>query len=226
MPLTGSAPAHFSDVALTDAEIEFIGTDDARPVRLLVEFMQADLQLQRAQIHSTAVVFGSSQVPSPEAPTNASNAPISKYRRYYEEARALAPAIAARCGSRACNHYVIVTGGGPGIMEAANRGTHEHGLPTVGLNIRLLTPQPPNAYLDPTLTFNSHYSALRKMHFMLRAKALVVFPGGFGTFDELFEARTLVQTGKIAHIPIVLVGTHYWCHAIDLITQFTTSAPA
>jgi len=201
---------------LAAADLAFLESDEARPARLLLEFLRADVQLRKAGIRATVVVFGSSRVADPGASPNRGRAGArAGYGHYYEQARQLASALDQLCGTAVCNDYVIVTGGGSGIMEAANRGAAELGQPTVGLNIHLPKPQPPNAYLDPDLTFEFQYFALRKMHFMLRARALVVFPGGFGTLDELFEALTLVQTGKIPRIPIVLVGASYWRRIVD-----------
>ena len=130
--------------------------------------------------------------------------------RYYHEARELSRIVSSTCQVEGRNEYVVVTGGGPGIMEAANRGAHEAGAKSVGLNIVLPHEQAPNPYITPELCFQFRYFAIRKMHFLLRAKALVAFPGGFGTFDELFEALTLIQTGKVKRLPVVLVGREFW----------------
>jgi uncharacterized protein (TIGR00730 family) len=134
---------------------------------------------------------------------------------YYEEARRFGQLVSAECQCNDEREYVIVTGGGPGIMEAANRGAHDSGAKSIGLNITLPHEQRPNPYITPELCFQFHYFAIRKLHFLLRAKALVAFPGGFGTMDELFEALTLRQTHKTRELPIVLVGREYWQHAID-----------
>jgi uncharacterized protein (TIGR00730 family) len=140
----------------------------------------------------------------------------SAMSRYYDEARRLGRLLARAPRGDDGHHLVVVTGGGPGIMEAANRGASEAGAPSVGFNIRLPAEQPPNSYITPHLALRFHYFALRKMHFLLRARALVAFPGGYGTLDELFESLNLVQTGAIRPIPIVLVGREHWRRTIDL----------
>jgi uncharacterized protein (TIGR00730 family) len=161
-----------------------------------------DHYLRQHRINSTVVVFGSSHVDSSS--------------RHYQEARSLGRNLAQATSGSAGRDYVVVTGGGPGVMEGANRGAAEAGAPTIGFNIHLPLDQPPNPYITPTLAFRFHYFALRKMHFLLRARALVAFPGGYGTLDELFESLNLVVTQKIRRIPIVLVGSEYWRRAVDL----------
>ena len=143
------------------------------------------------------------------------SARIKETDSYYEMAREFSRIVSQACQIDGRCEYVVVTGGGPGIMEAANRGAHDVGAKSIGLNIVLPHEQAPNAYITPGLGFTFHYFAVRKMHFMLRAKALVVFPGGFGTIDELFEALTLVQTKKVEHLPVVLVGRAYWEKALN-----------
>jgi uncharacterized protein (TIGR00730 family) len=138
-----------------------------------------------------------------------------EYSRYYDEARRFAQMVSRRFQESHRRDFVVVTGGGPGIMEGANRGAFEVGARSIGLNITLAHEQTPNPYITPELCFRFHYFALRKMHFMMRAKGLVAFPGGFGTFDELFESLTLIQTKTIAPMPVVLVGRDYWAHAVD-----------
>lgn len=231
-------------LAYTDKD--FLLSDEARPVRLQLELLKPELSLLEQRIHSTVVVFGSSRVPEPtEArleyehaseelasdPRNAEadrRAQIAKNQldnsRHYEEARRLAKLIAGReqDPNRERQDFVIMTGGGPGIMEAANRGASEIGAPSIGLNITLPHEQAPNEYITPELCFQFHYFALRKMHFLMRARALVTFPGGFGTLDELFETLTLVQTKKIKPIPILLFGEPYWREIINfdgMVTQ-------
>ncbi len=199
-----SSPAY----TMAEADPAFIESDEARPARLLLEFMRAESTLKASRILSTVVVFGSARLPDPARQAHA-------WAHFYEEARSMARALHEACHSNGCHEFVICTGGGPGIMEAANRGASESGDPTIGLNIDLPREQQPNPWLSPELALRFHYFALRKMHFMLRARALVAFPGGYGTLDELFEALTLVQTGKIPRIPIVLVGSEYWRRAID-----------
>ncbi|MCU0758416.1 MAG: LOG family protein [Steroidobacteraceae bacterium] len=193
---------------IAEADQAFLDSDEARPARLLLEFLRAESTLQAAHVRSTVVVFGSARVPDPaQVP--------SRWGRYYEEARALAHALHEACRRNGCHEFVVTTGGGPGIMEAANRGASERGDPSIGLNIDLPREQLPNGWIAPGLALRFRYFALRKMHFMLRARALVAFPGGYGTLDELFEALTLVQTGKIPRIPIVLVGSEFWRRAVD-----------
>jgi uncharacterized protein (TIGR00730 family) len=138
-----------------------------------------------------------------------------EHSKYYEQAREFARIVSTACQIDGKCDYVIVTGGGPGIMEAANRGAHDAGAKSVGLNIVLPFEQSPNPYITPELCFRFRYFAVRKMHFLMRAKALVVFPGGFGTFDELFETLTLIQTGKIPRVPVVLLGRPFWERVVD-----------
>lgn len=172
----------------------------ARPWRMVRELLRAERAFRRGNIVATVVVFGSARFPQDS--------------HWYREARDFSRRLAA-CEDPACREWVVMTGGGPGVMEAANRGAHEAGALTTGLNIRLPHEQFPNPYISPGLRFEFRYFALRKFHFMLRARALVAFPGGFGTFDELFEALTLVQTGKVERLPIILVGRQFWQRAID-----------
>ena len=173
---------------------EFLRGADTRGVRLQLEYLEAELALKKAGVRHTVAVFGSTRTPLSD--------------RHYEEARRFG-ALVARAGG------TLVTGGGPGIMEAANRGAFEAGGVSIGLNIRLPREQKPNAWLTPGLCLTFRYFALRKLHFMLRARAMVAFPGGYGTLDELFETLTLVQCGKVRPMPIVLVGRSHWRRAVD-----------
>jgi uncharacterized protein (TIGR00730 family) len=182
-------------------DVEFLNRDELRPVRLLLELQKAEIVQNEHDIHSTIVVFGSART--------------QEKTRYYEEAREFARIVSSTCQLKGRREFVIVTGGGPGIMEGANRGAHDAGAVSVGLNITLPFEQVPNPYVTPELCFQFRYFAIRKMHFMMRAKALVAFPGGYGTLDELFETLTLVQTGKVAPLPIVLFGREYWEKAIS-----------
>ncbi|MEK7859041.1 MAG: TIGR00730 family Rossman fold protein [Elusimicrobiota bacterium] len=215
----------------------FMQRKDLRAVRLQLELLKPELVLREHKIRSTVVVFGSARVPSPEearqnlaaasasakakpkdvplalALKNAENRVVLS--RYYDEARRFAALISRAQQTDQSLEFVIVTGGGPGIMEAANRGAWETGSKSIGLNITLPHEQDPNPYMTPELSFRFHYFSLRKMHFMMRAKALVAFPGGFGTLDELFEALTLVQTGKKRQLPIVLFGKEFWNRLVD-----------
>jgi len=204
---------------------DFLKRDELRPVRLQLELLKPEILQQEHGIKDTVVVFGSTRIPAPErAGKGASkNAPgpdkveqkLIEKSLYYDEARELARLIASQSPKETDAELVIVTGGGPGIMEAANRGASEAGAKTVGLNIVLPFEQKPNPYITPELSFQFHYFAIRKMHFLLRAKALVAFPGGFGTLDELFDALTLIQTKKIKPMPVLLFGKKFWERAID-----------
>jgi uncharacterized protein (TIGR00730 family) len=206
---------------------EFLLREDLRPVRFQLELLKPDLFLSEAGIASTFVFYGSARIPSPDmadaliaAATNPQQEAIAERlkakARYYEVARALAK-HASRCGpdDEGKRHFVVCSGGGPSIMEAANRGAWDEGQETIGLNIVLPHEQLPNRYVTPELSFQFHYFALRKMHFLLRARAVAVFPGGYGTFDELFELLTLVQTGKVRPLPILLFGRDYWDRVVN-----------
>lgn len=206
---------------------DFLLRDDLRPVRFQLELMKPELLLDEANIGSTFVMYGSARIPEPaKADALVRGAVGDRQRRiaerlraksrYYDEARKLAQ-IASECpldadGKR---QFVVSSGGGPSIMEAANRGAHDVGAESIGLNIVLPFEQTPNPYVTPNLSFQFHYFALRKMHFLLRARAVAAFPGGFGTFDELFELLTLVQTGKMAQLPIFLFGQEFWEKVVD-----------
>ena len=176
-----------------------------RGVRFMLEYAKAEESLREAGIRSTIVVFGSART--------------KQGSKHYEAARAFGKLASTRGGSLikagGLHDNVIATGGGPGIMEAANRGAAEAGALSIGFNIRLPHEQFPNEYSTPDLTFQFHYFAMRKMHLAMRANGLVVFPGGFGTLDELFELLTLRQTGKIASLPVVLFDHHYWTRVIN-----------
>jgi uncharacterized protein (TIGR00730 family) len=206
-------------------------------VRLVLEYLKAELALQDRGIRHTIVVFGSTRLVEPavaaavvaEAERAAADAPYGsgaqqalerarraqELSRFYEIGRELGGLVARHDASTDGGRLVVMTGGGPGGMEAANRGAHEAGAPSIGLNITLPVEQPLNPYLTPDLTFHFRYFALRKLHFMLRARALVALPGGFGTFDELFETLCLIQTGKHPGMPVVLVGESFWRKAVD-----------
>jgi uncharacterized protein (TIGR00730 family) len=197
---------------LAEDDLDFLESDGARAIRLALEFHRTESYLQAYGIESTVVVFGSARIPTPER--GGAEHPDAKW---YEEARKFAFDLSsAATHDPGCHRLVVATGGGPGIMEAANRGASDAGAPTIGFNIRLPHEQFPNPWVTPGLAFRFHYFALRKMHFLLRARALVAFPGGFGTLDEVYEAVNLVQTGTIEAIPIVLVGREYWARMFDL----------
>lgn len=210
---------------LAFADPEFLLRRETRGIRFQLEMLKPDIDQAEQGIDSTIVVFGSARFLSPEkAQTMLTQAQLVgeasalavaerqvKNSHYYDQARLFARIVAGHSAHRRREERLfIATGGGPGIMEAANRGAHEMGALSVGLNIALAHEQYPNPYITPNLSFKFHYFALRKMHFMMRAKALVAFPGGFGTLDELFEVITLVQTRKAKPVPIVLFGSEYW----------------
>jgi len=212
---------------------DFLLGDSMRGVRLQVEYQKAEERLRAWVVRSTIVVFGSARVrPDGGREGAATGTPSGHSARWYEEARRFGRIASERGGAllshRKVRDNVIATGGGPGIMEAANRGAFEAGAPSVGFNIGLPHEQEPNAYSTPDLTFQFHYFAIRKLHFAMRANALVVFPGGFGTFDELFELLTLIQTSKMHPVPVVLVDRSYWSRAInfDLLAEEGMIAPS
>ena len=191
---------------------DFLLGDSTRGIRFQLEYQKAEEALRAAGIRSTVVVFGSARVRA-DGP--------EKHRGWYEAARAFGNLVSREGGALTPNggihDHVIATGGGPGIMEAANRGATEAGAPSIGFNITLPHEQEPNAWSTPDLTFNFHYFAMRKMHLAMRAAGLVVFPGGFGTLDELFEILTLRQTGKMPPpCPVVLFDRHYWKAILNL----------
>jgi uncharacterized protein (TIGR00730 family) len=197
---------------------DFLLGDSMRGVRLQLEYEKAEERLRAWVVRSTIVVFGSARV----RPGERGRAAGGRSGLWYEEARRFGRIASERGGalrsSSGVRDNVIATGGGPGIMEAANRGAAEAGAPSIGFNIGLPHEQEPNAYSTPDLTFQFHYFAVRKLHFAMRANALVVFPGGFGTLDELFELLTLMQTAKTPTIPIVLVDKSYWTRVINFMT--------
>ena len=206
---------------------EFLLREDLRSVRFQLEMLKPELFMNEARIGSTFVFYGSARIPEPEkAATLVAAAKTDTQRRiagrlqdkarYYDEARALARlAGEAPDDDEGRRQFVVCSGGGPSIMEAANRGAADVGQSSIGLNIVLPFEQAPNPYVSPELSFQFHYFALRKMHFLLRARAVAVFPGGFGTFDEMFELLTLVQTGKMAMLPILLFGREFWERVVD-----------
>jgi len=218
-------------------DTDFLLRDELRPVRLQLELLKPELILNEQAIETTIVVFGSARTAAPEvaaarleaARDDLARSPEDREvqrrvhlaarayerSRYYAEARRFARLVSERCQKPERRDFVVVTGGGPGIMEAANRGADDAGAVSIGLNIVLPKEQGPNAYTTPELCFQFHYFALRKMHFLIRARALVLFPGGFGTLDELFDALTLIQTGKIKPMPVLLFGRKYWSRIID-----------
>lgn len=207
--------------ALAFQDKDFLLREELRPVRFQLELLKPELLLKEAGIKSTFVFYGSARIPAPDqvaALRASADTPermavvenLARNARYYEEARKLAWLASCQPCANGARELTVCSGGGPSIMEAANRGASEAGAPTIGLNIVLEHEQLPNRYVTPGLSFQFHYFALRKMHFLMRAKAVAVFPGGFGTFDELFELLTLIQTTKMAPIPILLFGRAFW----------------
>ena len=215
----------------------FLLRDDLRAIRLQLEWLKPDLLQEEQGIESTVVIFGGARFCEPEkanvkleeAKQALARSPddtellaahrkaqiLVKNSRYYDDAHRLSQNITQKSLDNGGNEYVIVTGGGPGVMEAANRGAFDVGGKSIGLNIVLPFEQKPNPYITPELSFQFHYFALRKMHFLKRAVALIAYPGGFGTLDELFETLTLIQTRKIKPLPVVLIGKAYWKRLID-----------
>ncbi len=216
---------------------EFMSEEFNRPVRLQLELLKPEMRLREENIVSTIVAFGGTRILEPKQADAVVKELEGKFKRnpedqklgrqlarskriaanskYYEEARKFAQLASAESQNHRSRQFVVVTGGGPGIMEAANRGAHDVGAKSIGFNITLPFEQEPNAYISPELCFQFHYFAIRKMHFLLRAKALVAFPGGYGTLDELFEGLTLIQTKKILDLPVILFGEEYWRKVIN-----------
>lgn len=210
-------------------DTEFLLRDELRPVRFQLELLKPEMLLDEAGVGSTLVMYGSARIPSPEeaqakidAAKNDSEyeqrvaKSLAEKAKYYHEAYKLSRLVSEKAiiedGKR---QFVTCSGGGPSIMEAANRGASDAGAESIGLNIILPHEQSPNSYVTPYLSLNVHYFALRKMHFLLRARAVAVFPGGFGTFDEFFELLTLIQTGKMKPMPILLFGKDFWNRVIN-----------
>jgi len=223
-------------------DVDFLLREELRPVRFQLELLKPEMLLDEAGVGSTLVMYGSARIPPPEAVetalAGAENLPEDEARivrnlaakaKYYAEAYNLARMVSERAiiehGQR---QFVVCSGGGPSIMEAANKGASDAGAESIGLNIVLPHEQAPNPYVTPYLSFQFHYFALRKMHFLLRARAVAVFPGGFGTFDEFFELLTLIQTGKMKPIPILLFGKEFWTRVIDFdaLAEEGTISPA
>ncbi|MEJ2515552.1 MAG: LOG family protein [Gammaproteobacteria bacterium] len=221
-----------------DEDVEFLALDENRGVRLQLDYQKAELLLRQHGIQATVVAFGGTRIMEPRAArlkldevrARQARAPgddhleaaVARARRvldnsrFYEVARLLGRLVGNSGGGPSDSRLVMMTGGGPGLMEAANRGAHEVGAKTVGLNITLPREQYPNPYVTPELCLRFHYFALRKLHFLLRTRALVAFPGGYGTLDELFETLNLVQTRKIRPLPVILVGEAWWRRAVDV----------
>jgi uncharacterized protein (TIGR00730 family) len=219
VPDTAQTRAPAYKLAFRDEE--FLKRRELRPVRMQLELLKPEMMLEERGIRSTIVLFGGARIPEPGTdPWAAKNETQRKNliinSKYYDEARKFARVISEHSAQSRYTEYVVVTGGGPGVMEAGNRGAADVGAPSIGLNIVLPHEQAPNAYVTPELCFNFHYFALRKMHFIMRAKAVAVFPGGFGTMDEVFETLTLIQTGRMERVPVILFGKEFWQQAVNV----------
>ena len=189
---------------------EFLCRDELRPVRLQLELLKPEMVLEERGIESTIVLFGGARIPEPAKKDTARTETLAALSKYYDEAREFARLMTLRSMASYGRRDVVCTGGGPGVMEAGNRGAADAGGSSIGLNIVLPHEQAPNGYVTPELCFNFHYFAIRKMHFLMRAKAVAVFPGGFGTLDEMFESLTLIQTGRMEQVPFLLFGRAFW----------------
>jgi uncharacterized protein (TIGR00730 family) len=200
---------------LAFADEEFLCREELRPVRLQLELLKPQMLLDERRITSTVVLFGGARIPAPAEAGQARTQTLADLSRFYEEARLFAQAMTEKSLASGNRDFVIATGGGPGVMEAGNRGAQEAGGISIGLNIVLPHEQAPNVYVTPDLCFNFHYFAIRKIHFLMRARAVCVFPGGFGTLDELFEALTLIQTGRMDRVPFLLFGREFWERIIN-----------
>lgn len=205
------APAY----KLAFADPDFMTRKELRPVRLQLELLKPQMVLDERGIQSTIVMFGGARIPDPAQKHTARTPYMAELSKYYDEARRFARIMTERSMRSYGREDVIVTGGGPGVMEAGNRGAQDAGGASIGLNIVLPHEQAPNAYVTPDLCFNFHYFAIRKMHFLMRAKAVCVFPGGFGTLDELFESLTLIQTQRMDPVPFLLFGREFWERIIN-----------
>lgn len=205
------APAY----RLAFADDEFLCRDELRPVRLQLELLKPEMILDERGINSTIVLFGGARIPEPAKKETARTKTLADLSVFYDEAREFARLMTLQSMQSYGRENVIVTGGGPGVMEAGNRGAMDAGGASIGLNIVLPHEQAPNEYVTPELCFNFHYFAIRKMHFLMRARAICVFPGGFGTLDEMFEALTLIQTGRMNRVPFLLFGKEFWTKIIN-----------
>ncbi|MEM9318049.1 MAG: TIGR00730 family Rossman fold protein [Pseudomonadota bacterium] len=198
---------------LAFADPDFLCRPELRPVRLQLELLKPQMEMDERGIESTVVLFGGARIREPGA--EAKTQKLREMSRYYDQAREFARLITERSVTGGCRENVVVTGGGPGVMEAGNRGAADAGGCSIGLNIVLPHEQVPNEFITPELCFNFHYFGIRKMHFLIRARAIAVFPGGFGTMDELFESLTLIQTGRMDQVPVLLFGETFWRNLIN-----------
>jgi uncharacterized protein (TIGR00730 family) len=216
--LDRSTASHVPDTAQTRspayrlafADDDFLCREELRPVRLQLELLKPQLMLDEHQIESTIVLFGGARIPRPSEADKARTKTLADLAHFYDEARNFARLMTRKSIDSNNREFVVVTGGGPGVMEAGNRGAADEGGKSIGLNIVLPHEQAPNEYVTPELCFNFHYFAIRKMHFLMRARAICVFPGGFGTLDEMFESLTLIQTGRMQRVPFLLFGRAFW----------------
>ncbi len=217
VPATPQTMAAAYKLAFDD--LEFMTREELRPVRLQLELLKPELLMQEAGIESTVVLFGGARIPAPGAKTMGKNKRqkenLVAKAHFYEEARKFAALASKQSKKTGYKDFVVCSGGGPGVMEAANKGASELGAPSIGLNIVLPHEQAPNEYVTPELSFQFHYFAIRKMHFLMRAKVITAFPGGFGTLDELFETLTLIQTQRAAPMPVILFGEEFWRKIIN-----------
>ncbi|EAQ01103.1 decarboxylase family protein [Pseudooceanicola batsensis HTCC2597] len=205
------APAY----RLAFADDDFLCREELRPVRLQLELLKPQMVLDERGIESTVVLFGGARIPEPSKKDTARTETLAQLTAFYDEARTFARLITQRSLESYGRDWVICTGGGPGVMEAGNRGADDAGGHSIGLSIVLPHEQAPNEWVTPDLCFNFHYFAIRKMHFLMRARAICVFPGGFGTLDEMFESLTLIQTGRMERVPFLLFGRDFWQRIID-----------
>ena len=217
---------------LAYADTDFLLKEELRPVRLQLELLKPEMLLAERNIRSTVVIFGGARIPAPGqdawAAKNATQkANLEEASVYYEEAHRFARLVSEWSAKHNYEEFVVATGGGPGVMEAGNRGAADVGAPSIGFNIVLPHEQAPNPYVTPELSFNFHYFAIRKMHFLMRARAVAVFPGGFGTLDELFETVTLIQTGRMARVPLILFAENFWRSVVNFerLAEFGTISP-
>lgn len=194
---------------------DFMRSEALRGVRLMLEMQKPESILQAAGIVSTVIMFGGARIPSSDKAHAARTPTLANLSSFYEQAERFARLVTEESLRRGGGELVIATGGGPGVMEAGNRGALEAGGRSIGLGIVLPHEAAPNAYVTPELCFNFHYFAIRKMHFLMRAKAIAVFPGGYGTLDELFETLTLIQTGRMERVPILLFGEAFWRRIVN-----------
>ncbi|MDA7427812.1 TIGR00730 family Rossman fold protein [Primorskyibacter aestuariivivens] len=205
------APAY----RLAFADEDFLCRDELRPVRLQLELLKPEMMMTEYGVESTIVLFGGARIPEPSKKETARTKTLAGLSEFYEEAREFSRLMTEKSLKTGGHENVIVTGGGPGVMEAGNRGAFDAGGHSIGLNIVLPHEQAPNEYVTPDLCFNFHYFAIRKMHFLMRASAICVFPGGFGTLDEMFESLTLIQTGRMKRVPFLLFGREFWERIIN-----------